>query len=410
MYREQDAQRYASLIVNQGVRLQQGQAMILRAQVDCVDFVRLVAQEAYLAGASEVVVFYSDQQLDRMRYQHAAQEVLDNPADWQVRVITEMLEKGACTVSFTSADPDGFLGLDMGRVGRALNAQKIISKPFREQIDKKENQWIIVGVPSVGWAKKIFPDDTAEQAVEKLWDAIYHAMRLDQEDAAAAWEAHNTAIQQRRQLLNESGVVTLKITSGLGTDLTLDLVDHVVWEGGAGTTVGGVLFHPNMPTEEVFTAPHRARVNGRVCSSMPLNYQGTLIDGMTFTFQDGLVVDHDARQGKEALDLMLAVDEGCRRLGEVALVPYGSLIQEAGILFYNTLFDENASCHLALGSAYVSASQGALDLSRAQRLERGLNESVSHVDFMFGTQDLSVVGIRADGTTLQIFENGQWAF
>ncbi len=410
MYRAEDARRYAGLAINQGIHVQKGQTLLIRAQVDCVEFVRLLTEEAYRAGASDVQVFFTDTQVDRLRYQYAPQEVLDNPAGWMPQAQADYLEKGGCVISLTSADPDAFLGLDMGRVGRGLNAAKVAAKPFREQVDKGENQWLVLGVPSPGWAQKAFSQDGPERAVEKLWDAIYHTMRLDEADAAGAWEAHSRTLREQCGKLNGSGVVSLRLKNALGTDLALDLVDAPVWEGGSSQTTGGVSFHANMPTEEVFSAPHRDRVNGTVYSSMPLNYQGTLIEGMRFTFRDGVVVDCDAKTGREALDLMLSVDEGSRRLGEVALVPYGSLIQQAGILFYNTLFDENASCHLALGSAYPSCSRGALDLSRQERLARGINESVSHVDFMFGTADLSVVGVRADGSTLQIFENGQWAF
>ena len=235
-------------------------------------------------------------------------------------------------------------------------------------------------------------------------------MRVDLPDPQGVWKAHTQDLLDRGKALNESGVVSLRIRSGLGTDLTMDLVQNPVWAGGASATVGGVFFNANMPTEEVFTAPHRAGVNGKVVASMPLNYQGSLIDGFSFTLKDGLVVDYAAEQGKEALELMLAADEGCKRLGEVALVPYCSLIQETGILFYSTLYDENASCHIALGSAYASCSQGALEMTPEERKAAGINESVSHVDFMFGTPDLSVVGVRADGSTLQIFKDGQWAF
>ena len=290
MYRAEDARRYAGLAINQGIHVQKGQTLLIRAQVDCVEFVRLLTEEAYRAGASDVQVFFTDTQVDRLRYQYAPQEVLDNPAGWMPQAQADYLEKGGCVISLTSADPDAFLGLDMGRVGRGLNAAKVAAKPFREQVDKGENQWLVLGVPSPGWAQKAFSQDGPERAVEKLWDAIYHTMRLDEADAAGAWEAHSRTLREQCGKLNGSGVVSLRLKNALGTDLALDLVDAPVWEGGSSQTTGGVSFHANMPTEEVFSAPHRDRVNGTVYSSMPLNYQGTLIEGMRFTFRDGVVV------------------------------------------------------------------------------------------------------------------------
>lgn len=410
MYREKDARRYAELAVRQGINLQKGQTLLIRASVECAEFARMLVEAGYQAGAGSVELYYSDQAADRLRYQYADAQVLEHPAKWLPEVLAQYLKEGAAIISVVSADPDGFNGLDMGKVGRALNAQKMANIPYREQIDKNENQWLVIGAAAPGWARKVFPDEPEDRAMEKLWDAIYHTMRVDLPDPQGAWKAHTQDLLDRGKALNESGVVSLRIHSGLGTDLTMDLVKNPVWAGGASTTVGGIFFNANMPTEEVFTAPHRAGVNGKVVASMPLNYQGSLIDGFSFTLKDGLVVDYAAEQGQEALELMLAADEGCKRLGEVALVPYGSLIQETGILFYSTLYDENASCHIALGSAYASCSQGALEMTPEERKAAGINESVSHVDFMFGTPDLSVVGVRADGSTLQIFKDGQWAF
>ncbi len=402
-------QKYARLVVRVGANVRPGQVMVVESPVESAVFARMVMEEGYAAGAGDVILRYGDQAAKRLRLRHTAEERLLRIPDFVTRPSVHYGEEGACFVHIVGEDPDAYAGLDPQKTGRVLNAEKLARAPFYDLIDKEQNQWTVVGAPTDRWARKVFPRLGEDEALEKLWEAIFQVMRLGENDPVAAWREHNARLAGRCRQLNESGVRTLRLRSGLGTDLTLDLAEDYLWAGGGDRLTDGHPFQANMPTEEVFTMPHKDRAEGRVVSSMPLNYQGTLIRDFSFTFHEGKVVDFDAREGREALELMLEADAGCRRLGEVALVPYDSPIRRTGVLFYETLYDENASCHLALGSAYAANMRGSQELTREERVAKGCNESASHVDFMFGTADLSVVGVREDGTELEIFRDGHWA-
>ncbi|MEG1206161.1 MAG: aminopeptidase, partial [Angelakisella sp.] len=408
MERKELLNRLATLTVKVGANLQKGQTAIIYGQVELAEVVRLIAEQCWLAGAAEVHIFYEDEICDRLRYTHGEVDRLTKIPQWVVDRRMNYPKGEACYIYLEGDNPDIFAGLDSNKIGAAAKAKMLAMKPFHDLIDKGENQWTIVPAATKDWATKLFPGLEPTEAVDKLWEAIALTVRLDTPDPVAAWTQHSKSIADHSHFLNNSGINLLKFKNSLGTDLTVELAEGYIWCGGSSKTVTGVAFQANMPTEEVFSMPHKDKVNGKVVSSLPLIYQGMTIDNFTLTFKDGLVVDYTAETGLDALTQMLDADSGSRRLGEVALVPYSSPIRKSGILFYSTLFDENASCHLALGSAYVDTMKDGLSLSDEERAKRGFNDSISHVDFMFGTSDLSVVGVRPDGSTITIFENGEW--
>lgn len=408
MYREETARAYAKLIIRTGVNLQKGQLAILNAPIENAEFARMVLEEAYRAGARDVLLRYSDDKASRIRYEHASEDALTTVPSWKYTPIEEYAKAGAAYICIESDDPDAFFGIDAEKIGKSMNAEARAKKPFQKIFDKNEIQWTVVAAAGREWAKKVFPGVEEEWALQKLWDAIYHTTRMDMPDPQKAWDEHAKNLRKHCDFLNEAKVSALHLHNSLGTDLEIGILPGAIWAGGVEKTVGGVAFEANMPTEEVFTAPHRDKVNGKVVATMPLNYQGVLIDGFWFAFQDGVVVDYGAEQGKAALSQIFQ-DENCRRLGEVALVPYDSLISRLGILFYNTLFDENASCHLALGSAYTSSVAEGEKLTAEERELLGLNEAYSHIDFMFGSPDLSVDAETEDGKRIPLFRDGNWA-
>ncbi len=408
MYREETARAYARLIIRTGVNLQKGQLAILNAPIENAEFARMVLEEAYRAGAKDVLLRYFDDKSSRIRYQYASEEALTTVPSWKYTPIEEYAKAGAAYITIESDDPDAFLGIDPEKLGKSMNAEARAKKPFQQIFDKNEIQWTVVAAAGREWAKKVFPGVDEEWAVQKLWDAIYHTTRMDMPDPEKAWAEHAARLHQYCDFLNDSGITSLRLENELGTDIEVGLIPGAIWAGGSEKTVGGIKFEANMPTEEVFTAPHREKASGKVVATLPLNHQGVLIDGFWFEFEDGKVVDYGAKQGKAALD-QIFLDENCRRLGEIALVPYDSLISRSGILFYSTLFDENTSCHMALGSGYTSSVEGGEKLSKAEKEQIGLNEAYSHIDFMLGSEDLRVTGYTEEGKEILLFENGNWA-
>ncbi|MEG2086722.1 MAG: aminopeptidase [Angelakisella sp.] len=402
-------QKFAALVVRVGANVQPGQVAIINSDIQSAPMTRLIVEECWKAGASDVLVRYTDEPCTRLRYEYGTVDRLSQVKPWQLEQLLDYSQREVCLISVDSNDPDLLAGIAADKVGSVMNAVQAGMKPFYDLLDKGENQWTVVAVPSPAWAAKVFPELPVDQAVDKLWDAIALTTRLDTPDPVAAWQQHRTALAAYSKFMNESGIRTLHFQNSLGTDLTLDLAEGNRWAGGGDQRDDGVPYHPNMPTEEVFSMPHRAGVNGKVVASLPLCYRGSFIENFSFTFQDGMVVDYTAEKGRDTLTQMLAADEGAKHLGEVALVPYSSPIRRSGILFYSTLFDENAACHLALGSAYPDTMDGYFSLTPQQQAERGYNDSVIHVDFMFGTADLSVLGTTADGRTLPVFQNGEWA-
>jgi aminopeptidase len=407
---EENLKKYAELVISMGVNLQKGQQMVLRTPIECADFARLLAETAYQHGAKEVIIQWKDEQFAKIKYTYSPLEVFETMPRWQADFNNSYAESGACFVTIAADDPELLAGVDPAKLIAGAKASHAACKPFYDRIDSGELVWNIISVPTAAWAKKVFPNCSKERAMEQLWNAIFKAVRVDTPDPVAAWARHRDSFQAKKDFLNGKQFCTLHYTNSLGTDLTIGMPDHHIWEGGGDVAQNGVEFFPNMPTEEVFCAPHRNKVNGKVVASMPLNHNGNLITNFSFTFRNGEIVDYSAETGAEILEHILKTDDGSRRLGEVALVPSRSPISDMKILFYNTLFDENASCHLAIGSAYQSCVQGGLRMSKEELLQIGLNDSVNHIDFMIGTEDLKIVGTDADGKETIVFEEGNWAF
>jgi len=401
-------EQYARLLVQVGINMQKNQTLVISSPIECADFARLAQIEAYRAGAREVVLRWIDEKSARITYDMAADVVFDEFPEWSKTLFNGYAESRAAFLSIAASDPEIMKGVDPKRISRQNKARSTALEYYRSRTMSNRNAWCIASVPTLAWAHKVFPGKTGEEAVEALWAAIFKAVRIDQTDPVAAWRAHQAALRTRLAFLSRHAFARLHYENGLGTDFEIELPKGHIWFGGGDECPAGYEFIANMPTEEVFTMPHRNGANGRLVSSMPLNYNGNLIEGFWFQFKDGLVVDYGAKNGLETLKEILDTDEGSKRLGEVALVPFDSPISNLGILFYNTLFDENASCHFALGKAYPTCVTGGVDMSKEALLEAGANDSLIHVDFMVGTPDLSITGIKADGSAVSVFKNGNF--
>jgi len=401
--------KYANLIVKVGINIQKGQPLVINAPVEGAEFVRLLAKHAYNLGAKEVHVNWNDGELTRMKYDYAPMEVFENFPKWYADGLEDYAKKGAGFISISAQDPYLLKGVDPKKIAANNKSSSIALKEYYKYTMNDLNAWCVMSIPTKAWAKRVFPDVSEDEAVEKLWDAIFKATRMYEEDPVKAWEEHLGNIEKRVNFLNEKSFKKLYYKSSNGTDLTVELPEGHIWGGGGGKNVKGVFFVANMPTEEVFTLPHKYGVNGVVYNTKPLNYGGNLIDKFSLTFKDGKVVDFEAEEGYDVLKDLLNMDEGAKRLGEVALVPYDSPISQSNIIFYNTLFDENASCHFALGKAYPTNLKGGSEMNEEELDKAGVNDSLTHVDFMVGDKDLSIVGETRDGERIQIFENGNWA-
>lgn len=410
MTMEEKLKEYARLAVVTGLAVKPGQEVMISASVEVADFVHLVMEEAYKAGASDVVVEWMDSEAAKLRYQHSYMEKISQCPEWTSLMRNTMAQRGAAFLSIRSDDPRVLADVDPKKPAAAQKASRNACGPFVEAHRNGTMPWCIIGAASPKWAQAVFPDLPEQEALDRLWDAIFQTARVDSGDAVAAWEVHRQEFQKRIAWLNEQAFDALHYQNSLGTDLTVGLLPGGIWCGGGAATADGRWHFMNLPTEEVYTAPHRERTEGTVYSSMPLNFNGNLIDQFYLTFEKGRVVDFGAKQGEEVLRSILEMDEGAKYLGECALVPYDSPISNLGILFYNTLYDENASCHLAVGSGISEAIEGGMSKSREELLQVGINDSLTHVDFMFGTADLSITGIRPDGTRVPVFQNGNWAF
>jgi aminopeptidase len=402
-------EKYAKLMISEGVNLKRGQPLFITGYVENYEFVRLVTEQAYAAGAREVYVRWIDEVGARLKFLHGAEDLFDIFPEFQRLMMEHYDEQGACYLHIASGNPEALKGVSPERLQKWNIIASKATKPHSDRLMSKKLAWCVVAAPGKEWAKKVFPDSDEAGSIEKLWDAILRCSRVSGEDPSAAWREHTAALARRSAFLNEAQLVTLRFTTGLGTDLTLTLPKDHVWSGGVDSVANdNHSFSANIPTEEIFTAPHRLGTNGRVVASMPLVYQGDLIEDFELTFKDGRVVEYKAAKNEALLKNLLETDEGSRYLGEVALVPYDSPISRLGILFYETLFDENASCHLALGEAYPTCVKGAENLDDDKKKELGLNVSYSHSDFMFGTADMEIYGTKPDGTELQIFKSGNF--
>lgn len=401
--------KYAELIVKVGANVQKGQEVFVYGSADQYEFITLVVEEAYKAGAKQVDIQWSYQPITKLHYKKMSLKQLSKFPKWKEEKLKYQVENLPACIHILSDDPDGLKGINFEKMAKSRQATFPKIKPYREAMENKY-QWTIAAVPSPKWAKKVFPNDRTSVAVSKLWDAIFTTCHLTPDnDAVDAWREHNRIFKERKEFLTAKHFDYLEYKSSNGTDFRVGLMPNSKWGGGSDTTLQGVSFNPNMPTEEVFTAPKKGVAEGRVVSTKPLSYNGVLIENFEFTFKDGKAVSWKAEKNGELLDKMLTMDEGASYLGEVALVPKESGVNKSGILFYETLFDENASCHLALGKGYSDTVEGFENMTEAELKECGLNDSMIHVDFMIGADDLSITGYK-DGVAFEIFKNGTWAF
>lgn len=400
--------KLAEVAIKVGLQLQKGQDLVLTAPLVAVPLVRLITAHAYRAGASTVTTFYSDEETTLARYRHGHDESFDRAPNWLYDGMAKAYENGAARLAIAGDNPMLLAQEDPTKVGRANKATSIAYKPALEHISNFDINWNICSYPNPSWAKLVFPDVPLEEAVRKLADAIFAASRVDRDDPVAAWAEHNAELKKRSTWLNGERFSALHFT-GPGTDLTVGLADGHEWHGGASTAKNGVTCNPNIPTEEVFTTPHALKVEGHVSSTKPLSHQGTLIDNIQVRFEGGRIVEAKASKGEAVLNKVLDTDEGARRLGEVALVPHSSPISASGVLFYNTLFDENASCHIALGQCYSKCFLNGASLSQDQIKAQGGNSSLIHIDWMIGSDKVDIDGIRADGSKVPVMRKGEWA-
>lgn len=406
---DQRLDAYARLVVEVGSNVQPGVPVLITGAIETADFVRLVVKYAYEAGASEVVVDWQDDALSRMRLENASLDVLDNVPDFLYDKREYYCQKGVHMIHLISSDPEALAGVDHDRVQRASMAINKKFKPLRHYTMNDEVSWCIVAVPSAAWAKKVYPDATEDkEAIHRLWEQIFFVMRLNEEDPVAAWQAHLKRLQERADRLNHYRFERLHYRAENGTDLVVHLPEGHIWCAATSKDNRGTAFVPNMPTEEVFTMPHREGVDGTLVATRPLAYNGSLIEDFTLHFKDGAVTSYSAKKGEEKLKALLEEDENAVRLGEIALVPYDSPISLSKTLFFETLFDENASCHFAFGASYPTTIQGGENMSDDELKARGANVSQIHEDFMVGTRDLSIVGITADGEEKAVFAHGNF--
>lgn len=400
---------YARLIARAGGNVQKGQDVIIRASLDQPEFVRMLVEECYACGARMVRVEWSDLAVTKITQKKASLKTLSTMEDWEVAKLKHESETLPVTIWLESDDPDGLKGVNQAKMSKAAQAKYKIRKPYRDAMENKY-QWCIAAVPGAAWAKKVFPGLSKNQAMEKLWEAILYTSRAD-EDPMAAWEAHNKDLEERCAYLNSLGIETLEYRAANGTDLRVGMIEDALFMGGAEAAQGsGIVFNPNIPSEEVFISPKKGVADGIVYSSKPLSYRSELIDNFWMRFEGGKVVEAHAEVGDALLQEMISMDEGAPYLGECALVPYDSPICNSGILFYNTLFDENAACHLALGHGFTNVIKDYDKYTMQECYDKGINDSMIHVDFMIGTADLSITAITRDGRRVPIFKDGNWAF
>lgn len=400
---------YAKLITRMGVNVQKGQEVLIAADLDQPEFVKILVEECYRAGASKVSVEWQYQPLTKLHVRYQKENTLSKVEDWEIEKMKHSVKTLPARIYLESEDPDGLKGVNQKKLTKCSGIRRMAFKPYRDEMENKY-QWCIAAVPGKAWAKKIFPNERTSVAVEKLWEMILYTSRAEG-DGIKNWQEHNADLEKKYTYLNSLGIAELHYKSANGTDLTVGLMEKSRFLGGKeilpSTDIG---FNANIPSEEIFTSPDKNRADGIVYASMPLSYQGSLIENFWMRLEGGRIVEAHAEKNEELLISMLDTDEGARRLGECALVPYDSPIRNTGILFYNTLFDENAACHIAFGEGYSCCIEGYENLSLEECRRMGLNESVMHIDFMIGTDDLFITGRTKDGNEVEIFKDGNWAF
>jgi aminopeptidase len=400
--------RYAQLVVRAGLNINPGQQLLITAPLEAVELVRRITHHAYKAGCTLVTALYSDEKTTLMRFNEAIDPSFDTAPAWLFNGMAEAFRGGCARLAIIGEDPALLAGQDPDKVARANRARSKAYKPAIELITTSAINWCVVSCATPAWARNVFPALAPDKALEALWQAIFKCTRADLADPVAAWAAHSAKLKERTDFLNAKRFSALKYT-GPGTDFTLGLVQGHQWKGGAGKAKNGVIFNANVPTEEVFTMPHRERVDGIVRATKPLSYQGTFIDGIRVRFEKGRIVESHADKGHDVFRKMIETDEGAARLGEVALVPHSSPIAASGIVFNETLYDENAASHIAVGQCYADNMDGSEGLSKEEMLARGANTSLIHVDWMIGSNELDVDGILADGRAEPLMRKGEWA-
>jgi aminopeptidase len=405
---ERNLEKYAELAVKVGINIQEQQTLVINAPIATVNFIRKVAKVAYAAGAKNVHVEWTDEELTLLKYKHAPKEAFKEYPIWKAKGYEELADQGAAFLMVSASNPDLLKGVDPERIATANKTAGTAMEVFRKYIQSDKVSWTVLAVPTVEWASKLFPDSSDEEKVNQLWDLIFKATRVDLDDPVQAWKEHSDYLQSKVHYLNSKRYKKLHYKA-TGTDLTIELPEQHIWIGGSGLNEQGTEFVANIPTEEVFTVPKRDGVHGVVTSTKPLNYGGNLIENFSLTFESGKIVDFTAESGYETLKRLIDIDEGSHYLGEVALVPHDSPISKTNVIFYNTLFDENASNHLAIGSAYSFCIEGGKTMSKEELQKNGANTSLTHVDFMVGSAEMDIDGETFDGKKEPIFRNGNWA-
>ncbi len=404
-------EKMAKLAVHVGANVQNNQIVLISSPILAVDLVRLIQKEAYLAGAKKVYVDWNDDELNRNYYTYATKETLEEFPNFQLEKMKYLVENNACRIVIDSRNPEAMQGVNMEKVALVQRAIGPKTAFYQNHYSSSKSQWTIVAYPNKEWAKTVFPGLSQDEANDQLFDAIMKTSRISLEnDPEADWMKHTKTLEEHSKRMNQYNFKSLHFKNGIGTDLEIELVENHIWAGGGEMGGNGVYFVPNIPTEEVFTMPHKDKVNGKVVSTKPLNYQGQLIKDFYFVFKDGKVIEYDAKEGLDALKSLIELDEGSSRLGEVALLSNDSPISNLGILFNNTLFDENASCHLALGNAYSMNVVGGTMMEESELVKLGYNVSLTHVDFMFGSSDMEITGLTHDNKQVQIFKKGNFVF
>ncbi|MBS56815.1 MAG: aminopeptidase [Rickettsiales bacterium] len=405
---EEKINKLANLAVKRGVGLQKGQNLLITAPIESLPLVRKITEFAYKEGANIVTPLFTDSDITLSRFKYAPNDSFDNAVDWLYKGMGEAFDNNTARMAIAGDDPMLLSEMDPEKVSRANKAMAKAYKPARERITEFKINWNIISWPGKAWASRVFPDLDSDEAIVKLADAIFDASRASVDDPIQAWDNHNEKLRIKTKWLNDQNFTALKY-NGPNTNLKVGLADEHEWMGGASKAQNGIVCNPNIPSEEVFTTPHAYKVEGKVSSTKPLSYQGTLIDNINVIFKEGKIVEAHASKGEEVLQKLLKSDEGASRIGEVALVPHSSPISQSGIIFYNTLFDENAASHIALGQCYSKCFKGEIDLSKEEISKRGGNSSMIHIDWMIGSNQIDVDGIDQNGNNVPIFRKGEWA-
>ena len=401
--------KYAKLTIHTGLHLQPGQPLVIQSSLEAPQFTRYVVEEAYKVGASKVEVVFEDPMIQKMNYLYPSMDTLEKVDDWKIQQKEVWMKEGYAMMTINSIYPSLLQDVEPERIKKANQASAKAFLRYREYRASSQSQWLGCAIPNKEWAQMVFPECSSEGAMKRLWQAIFYSCRInDQDDPVLLWQEHIDTLLKRRQKLTDYSFTALHFKNGLGTDLTVGLVEGHQWAGGEEKTPSGLGFTPNLPTEEIFCMPDKMKVSGKVVATKPLHVQGKLVEDFYFVFKDGKVIEHYAKKNQAALDQLLSMDEGARYLGEVALIDHDSPISKMNVVFYNTLFDENASCHLALGNCYASNFKDYTKLTKEDMISRGANFSMIHCDFMFGSADLNVDGITKEGNKIPIMVDGHF--